>query len=110
MKLDVILEKDSMSITIDDPFHYDIDAVTGKIGTFLLSKSMHVDTSEIKALVPAMIKGIAGCEKGCPSDAKRLVSRGYENFELEYIDGGILSAKARTENQKVFSMKLFPDF
>jgi hypothetical protein len=110
VELDVILEKDSMSITIDDPFHYDLDVVTDKIGTFLLSKGTHVDNSEIKALIPAMIKGIAGCEKGCPSDAKRLVSSGYKNFELEYIDGGILSAKARKENQKVFSIKLFSDF
>lgn len=84
--------------------------MTGKISTFLLSKGSHVDSSGIRELIPVMIKGIAGCEKGCPAYAKRLVSRGYKNFELAYIDGGILSAKAKTENQKVFSIKLFPDF
>ncbi len=110
MKLDVSIDKDSLSITIDDPFLYDLDALTERISAFLLSKGAHLDKNAIRELIPAMIKGIAGCEQGCPSDAKRLVSRGYKDFKLSYIDGGILSAEARTENQEVLSIKLFPDF
>lgn len=110
MELDVSIDKDSLSITIDDPFQYDLDALTEKISAFILSKGAHLNKNEIRELIPAMITGIAGCEHGCPSDAKRLVSLGYKDFELSYIDGGILSAEARTENQKVLSIKLFPDF
>ncbi len=110
MELDVTIDKDSLSIMIDDSFRYDLDALTEKISAFLLSKGAHINKNEIRELIPAMIKGIAGCEHGCPSDAKRLVSRGYKDFELSYIDGGILLAEARIENQKVLSIKLFPNY
>jgi len=65
---------------------------------------------DFRGLIPKMIKGIAGCENGCPSDAKRLVSRGVKGFELEYIEGGILSARTYLKNGGTLYLKLFPDF
>ncbi len=55
-------------------------------------------------------RGIAGCESGCPADALSFISEGFKNFELIYIDGGILTAKAITEKEKTISLKMFPHF
>ncbi len=57
-----------------------------------------------------MVRGIAGCEAGCPADAKGFVSRGFRDFTLEYIEGGILSAKAATRNGKTLHIRIFPEF
>ena len=57
-----------------------------------------------------MIRGVAGCEDGCPSDAKRLVSEGFGGFNLSYIEGGILSAVKTTDDGKEISVRIFPDF
>ena len=57
-----------------------------------------------------MVKGIAGCEAGCPADAKSVATKGHRNFKLDYIEGGILSATAEIGQGKILSLKLFPDF
>jgi hypothetical protein len=80
------------------------------IKNFASSKGITLDNLDIKDLIPKMVRGIAGCEKGCPADAKGLVSRGVRGFELEYIEGGILSATAKTADGKVIYFKMFPDF
>ena len=110
MELDISIEKGSLSIPIEDPFHLDIDSIIEKIEGFVASKGAGLDGLAIKDLIPRMVKGIAGCEAGCPSDAKHFVSRGFKNFELAYIEGGILTAKAATTNGKPFIIKMFPDF
>lgn len=74
------------------------------------SKGISLGSLNIRGLIPKMVKGIAGCEKGCPADAKVLVSRGVTDFELEYIEGGILSATAKTADGTVIFLKMFPDF
>ena len=81
-----------------------------KIEDFASSKGVDLGSLDIKGLIPKMVKGIAGCEKGCPADAKGLVSRGVRDFVLEYIEGGILSATAKTTDGTVISLKMFPDF
>ncbi len=110
MLLDVIVDKDSLSIRIEDPFRLDVDAVVGRIAGFTSSKGVRTEGLDLKELIPQMIKGIAGCEHGCPADAKGLVSRGFRDFELQYIEGGILSARTPTGNGAFLYLKIFPDF
>ncbi len=110
MELDVRVGNKSLAIPIDDPFRLDVEATAGRIESFLISQSMRSDGLDFRGLLPKMIKGIAGCEGGCPADAKSLVSRGFKNFTLEYIEGGILHAQAKSEDGKTVSLKMFPDF
>ncbi len=110
MILDVVIDKDSISIEITDPFHLDLDGIVGKIDQFSSSKGISIAGIDVRGLVPAMIKGIAGCERGCPADAKGLVSKGFKDFELQYIEGGILSARRSIGDGRLFYLKMFPDF
>lgn len=110
MELDVNIGGKSLSIPIDNPFHLDIDATTKQIDSFLTSQGATAAGLDIKGLLPKLIKGIAGCEGGCPADAKNFVSRGFRNFELAYIEGGILQARASTDDGKSLSIRMFPDF
>jgi hypothetical protein len=110
MVLDVMIDKDSLTIDIPDPFHPDLDAIVSRIVQFGHTKGADVSGLDIKQLVPGMIKGIAGCEKGCPADAKGMVSRGFEGFELQYIEGGILSAHALLTSGRHLYLKMFPEF
>lgn len=110
MILDVVIDKDSISIEIPDPFHLDLDGIVGKIDQFSSSRGIAIANLDVRGLIPAMIKGIAGCERGCPSDAKGLVSKGFKGFELQYIEGGILSARTSIGSDKFVYIKMFPDF
>ena len=110
MLLDVILDNDSVTVTIDNPFHFDMDAVMGEIEMFTSSKKAALNGIDVRGLIPKMIRGIAGCEGGCPANAKSLVEKGFKNFELKYIEGGILSAKASTPSGKTLHLKMFPEF
>lgn len=110
MLLDVSIQKESLSVPIEDPFRYDLDGLCARIRGFALSHGADVSGFDIQGLIPKMVKGIAGCEGGCPSDAKGFVSRGLKGFKLEYIEGGILSAEAKLADGKSFFVKMFPDF
>ena len=110
MELDISFDNDSFSIPIKNPFRADQDEIMEEITGFLSTKGIYADNLDIRGLIPRMIKGIAGCESGCPANAKSFVSKGFDNFELSYIEGGILSAKTVAENGKVLSLKMFPDF
>ena len=110
MELDVKIGSDSLSVPISNPFRLELDSMIHKIMDFASSKGINLDNLDIRGLIPKMVKGIAGCEKGCPADAKGLVSRGVTDFELEYIEGGILSARAKTDNGTAIFFKMFPDF
>lgn len=110
MILDVAIDKDSMSIEITDPFRLDLDGIVGKIDQFSSSRGIAIAHLDVAGLIPAMIKGIAGCERGCPADAKGLVSKGFQDFELQYIEGGILSARRPIGDGRFFYIKMFPDF
>jgi hypothetical protein len=110
MELDIRMEKESLAITIEDPFRINLDALLRKINEFLAPKGVSTDNLDIRGLLPRMVKGIAGCEAGCPADAKSVVKKGHRNFTLEYIEGGILSASAQLGQGKTLSLKLFPDF
>ncbi len=101
---------DSLSIPIEDPFRLDMDSIIQKIEFFISSRGETLDGLDIKGLLAKMVKGIAGCENGCPADAKNLVCRGVKKFKLEYIEGGILSATATTQSGKNLCLKMFPEF
>ena len=110
MELDVKIETNSISINITNPFHLDMEDIIKKINEFAISNSADIDGLDIKGLIPKMVKGIAGCEGGCPANAKRLVENGFGNFKINYIEGGILSAEANTKNGKVLRLKMFSHF
>jgi len=108
--LDVIINDASVSFQIDSPFQADIDVLCSEIERFSSSKGTDIASLDVKGLIPKMIRGIAGCERGCPANAHDLVSRGYKGFEMQYIEGGILTARIMTPKGSVLSLKLFPDF
>jgi hypothetical protein len=110
MLLDIILNNDSLTITIEDPFHFDHPSVMKKINRFAASKNISLSDVDVKGLIPKMIRGIAGCESGCPANAKSLVEHGYRNFDLKYIEGGILSAGVSLEGGITLELKMFPEF
>jgi len=110
MELDVRLGKEALSITISDPFHLDMPSISGKIAAFMASHDDKLNGLDIAGLLPRMVKGIAGCEAGCPSDAMNVVRKGHQDFKLEYIEGGIMSATARSGKGQVLTLKLFPEF
>jgi len=110
MELVISINKASQSITIENPFRLDLEAILEGIERLALDQGASVEGLDIRGLLPLMVKGIAGCEAGCPADAQRVVSRGYGNFALQYVEGGILTAAAPTGDGKTLSLKLFPDF
>jgi hypothetical protein len=110
MELDVRAGGKSLSIPIENPFHLDIEDTVSRIELFLSTQGAPANGLDIRGLLPKMIKGIAGCEGGCPADAKSFVSRGFKNFELAYIEGGILQALVVAENGTNVAIKMFPDF
>lgn len=110
MELDVSIDNDSVAIHIDNPFSLDLENILENIENFATSKGCRVNGLDIKGLIPKMVRGIAGCESGCPSDALSFISEGFKSFELAYIDGGILTAKAITEKEKTIFLKMFPHF
>ncbi len=110
MLLDVTIGKDSMSIQIDDPFHIDLNDFACRIENFASPKGINISSLDVRSIIPGMIRGIAGCEHGCPADAKGFVRRGFKGFDLQYIEGGILSATAHLGKGKVLQLKMFPDF
>jgi hypothetical protein len=109
MELTVTIDNETLSIVIDNPFRLDSAAVERKIRDFISSKSLNPHEVDVGGLLPRMIRGVAGCEKGCPANALDLVQRGFKNFELSYIDGGILIARVLTGGKTIY-FKVFPDF
>ncbi|KJR43992.1 hypothetical protein MCHI_000109 [Candidatus Magnetoovum chiemensis] len=69
-----------------------------------------LNNNEIESLMQKMIKGVAGCEHGCPADAKSLVYTGFKDYKLTYTDGGILSASCVLKNNETMDIKIFPGF
>jgi hypothetical protein len=110
MELDIRIDKDAISIPIENPFRLDLEAIMGRIEEFLAARGQKLNGLDVCGLVPRMVKGIAGCEAGCPADAKSVAKKGHGNFKLDYIEGGILSATAEIGQGKILSLKLFPDF
>ena len=81
MVLDVIINNVSVSVPIDKPFQPDLDAIHSQIERFASSKGIDIADLDVKGLILKMIKGIVGCERGCPANAKDLESTGHKGFE-----------------------------
>lgn len=110
MVLEVVIGDASVTIQIDEPFRLDVEAVMARIGLFAASKGTDLAALDVSGLILEMIRGIAGCERGCPADAKGLIHRGHKGFDLSYIEGGILTARAATGHGGTLCLKMFPDF
>ena len=110
MDIDVSINSDSLSINIEDPYKFDLSRVTGDILDFGNKFGVDLIPYDMDKLIPRMIRGVAGCEGGCPSDAQSLVREGFGAFKLEYVEGGILTAFNTLENGKPLQVKIFPDF
>ena len=110
MDLDINIGNESLPIDIDNPFRFDISTVMNNIIKFGNTNGVDLSPFSLDILVPKMIKGVAGCEAGCPSDAHNVVRDGFGNFKLEYVEGGILTATQTLQNDKVLQIKIFPDF
>jgi len=110
MELDIRMGAHKLAIPIENPFRLDMESIMKQIEQFMASNNAPLNGLDVQGLLPRMVKGIAGCEAGCPSDARRVVSQGHQNFKIEYIEGGILSATAQIEPGKYLAIKLFPDF
>jgi hypothetical protein len=108
--LDVIIHDVSESIEIDKPFQPDLEAICSRIERFASSVGTDTAALDVRGLIPKMISGIAGCERGCPANAKDLVSGGYKDFDLQYVEGGILTAHTMTKDGFNLYLKMFPDF
>jgi hypothetical protein len=108
--LDVILNDASESFQIDAPFQADIVSLCSQIERFASSKEADITALDVQGLIPKMIRGVAGCERGCPANAQDLVSSGYKGFEMQYVEGGILTARIKTAGGSMLVFKLFPDF
>ncbi len=110
MELEVRIGDKDYSLSVDNPFRLDARKVTQEIKEHFSERAEELKSIDIEGLLPRMIKGVFGCEEGCPADAKRLVSEGYGGFDLEYIEGGILSATYGLKDGERLEVKVFPDF
>ena len=108
--LDVIINDASASFQIDAPFQADIDVLCSQIERFASLKGTDITALDVRGLIPKMIRGIAGCERGCPANAQDLVSSGYKGFDMQYVEGGILTARRMTAGGSMLALKMFPDF
>jgi hypothetical protein len=110
MLLDISINGESFEVDIADPFRYDLEDMCSQIERFATALGVDVAPADVKGLIPKMIRGIAGCEGGCPADAKGIASRGHAAFEIEYVEGGILTAQTQLGGGESLVVKMFPDF
>lgn len=110
MEIDITAGKESCSINVDNPHRFDSEMVIDKIVAFEERAGIDLRALNIEQLISRMIRGVAGCEGGCPADAKNLVRKGFGEFRIYYIEGGILSAVYSLEKGGSLSIKVFPDF
>jgi hypothetical protein len=110
MEIDITAGKERCSINIENQYRVDSERVMGEIFSFGERKGIDLRALNIEDLIPRMIRGVAGCEGGCPADAKGLVREGFGKFRISYIEGGILSAVHSMGEGRTLSIKVFPDF
>lgn len=110
MDIDVNFQGRSLPIKVADPYRMDTRDVVHRITTFLDGETAADDGLALEQLLPQMVRGVAGCEGGCPADARWLVRRGFGDYQLNYIDGGILTAKRELTPDSFLEIKIFPEF
>jgi hypothetical protein len=110
MDIDVSINGKSLPINIENPYRLEMYDILRTIVDFGKEFGVDLTPLEIEKLIPRMIRGVAGCEGGCPSDAKSLVREGFGDFKIEYVEGGILTAVQTLNNGMPLEVKVFPDF
>ncbi len=110
MELQITIDGTSETIHIADAYRPDLAGISARIAQLAKSKDVSVASLDMSGLIQAMIRGISGCERGCPADAKSLITRGYSGFDLKYVEGGILTARSTNGTLKGLTVKMFPDF
>ncbi len=110
MDIDVSIGSETLTVSVENPYKLDVSHVTKNITGFGSKIGVDLTVLKIEKLISRMIRGVAGCEGGCPSDAKSLVREGFEGFSISYIEGGILSAVHTLGNSDSLSIKVFPEF
>jgi hypothetical protein len=110
MDIDISINGKSLSIHIENPHRFDMSGAMEDIAGFGEKYGVNLSPYDLDKLIPVMIRGVAGCEAGCPSDAMGVVRRGFGNFRLSYIEGGILAAVQNLDNGDPLEIKVFPDF
>ena len=110
MDIDIRINGESMTINVENPHRFDVHKVMDEITGFGKKSGVDLAPYEMDKLIPRMIRGVAGCEAGCPSDAMSVARKGFGNFKLSYVEGGILTAIQKLENDNPLEVKVFPDF
>jgi hypothetical protein len=110
MEIDVTIGEDSLNLNVNDPYGFKTSGDSKSIIDFGRKLGVDMVGIEVDKLIPRMIRGVAGCEGGCPADAQSLVKDGFGRFDLSYIEGGILSAVCGLEDGKSVSVRIFPEF
>ncbi len=110
MDIDISINGKSLTINVENPHRFDVSRVMNSIVDFGLKKGIDLSPYKLDKLIPIMTRGVAGCEAGCPSDAMRVARRGFGNFKLSYVEGGILTAVQELGNGQPLEIKVFPDF
>jgi hypothetical protein len=110
MEIDVRIGNESLTINIKNPYRFDLNQVVADIRVFAERVGYDLKETDLEGLIPRMIRGVAGCEAGCPADAKGLVREGFDGFRLGYIEGGILSATTELSDGRPFTLRVFPEF
>ena len=110
MDIDVKYGEAKLPLVVEDPFRMDVEAVSATIENFLKPHGLPSSDLHLRELLPGMVRGICGCQNGCPADAQSFVRRGCRNYRLEYIEGGILKAVLDTRGGGPLEIRMFPEF
>jgi hypothetical protein len=110
MDIDVRFMGRTLPIKVTDPHRMNTAAVVGEIVSFLNGDAGSPDAMHLAELLPRMVRGVAGCEGGCPSNAKGLVRAGFRDYHLDYVEGGILTAAREVAPGQRLEIKIFPEF
>ncbi|RMF81484.1 MAG: hypothetical protein D6739_09200 [Nitrospirae bacterium] len=110
MEFDIRFQGRSLPLKVEDPYRFDAQQLAEEVHTFLDGAAREAGELHLAELLPRMVRGVAGCEAGCPADAKHLVRTGFRDYELAYVDGGILTARRDLAPGAPLEIRLFPDF
>jgi hypothetical protein len=110
MDIEIKINDASMGLEIENPHRVDLNAVMAKVEAFAKTAGAALPYSDVMKLIPRMIKGVKGCEGGCPSDARSLARNGFLSYKIEYVEGGILTATRKLDDGNILVIKIFPDF
>lgn len=110
MDIDIRINGKSHAIHVENPHRFNVDEAMSGILQFGIDNGADLALCHLDELLPLMVRGVAGCEAGCPSDAMGVARRGFGKFTIEYVEGGILTAAQQLENGAPLEIKIFPDF